>query len=931
MQTSGLMRFCGFVRVTLLVAWLATVAAETLARETAVESTSDTVDDLMHAFEVIRAQHWSKERWLSSHDIFVSPQGSDAWSGRREAGGGDGPLLTLPAAQRRAREITRSIDAGEQPEKPVHVILLPGTYRLSQPLVFDERDSGRPGRPVVYRADKPGTVKLSGGVELPWERTTDGTATFSLPRGVSIDWKAGWQLFVNGRRATLARMPNAGQYWFVQLPDPARRDHMRIDPEAERWLSKLSPGDRAELIVNLYQAWTTSRHHLASGPPSDTLTLDPAPRWPFLNFGRSQRYFVENVATALDAPGEWYGIDNTVHYRLRPGEERLPLIAILPVLPQLVSIASTRPDRALVQDLEFRSLDFEHSVYITPTTGFVDNQAASATGAAIETDGARRIVFDLCTFRRMGSHGIWLRRNVRQSSLSNNLFADLGAGAIRLGVSSHPERNEPITGHNRVKSNIITGTGAVLPGAAGIWLGQTWDNEVLKNLVANTTYTGISVGWKWGFGDPLSGRNTIANNLLYNIGQSELADLGGIYTLGESPGTVIRGNVVREVRSYAEFGPDGGKGATGIYQDEGSSDTLVESNLVIGTDSGGYQLHFGRNNTVRNNLFAMGDKAEFRVLKVKADAPSVIATGNLLISRSDKPFFALAAAPQVQFKDNVVSAPAAAKPDTLARCDDGCRLDPTITVKSGRSAKDIQLAGLSDAVAHGWQTVLNEAGPDLPQMQRVASVRPPSARQPPVAPTLPVHIEIASAPIGTQPPGLIYRPMDDPQAIRIEQREGSLGPTKCLSFNDSAGFKNRFEPFAFAPLGQTHGRWSARFRLWVDNRSEFIHEWRDAATPFMAGPSLLVAQGQVRVHGKSITTIESGTWNQFTVSASLGDPTANWTLEIEDSTGETQRFEGLQPRHAGWSELRWVGFVSNAAERATACIGSIDISGPERL
>jgi hypothetical protein len=929
MQTTSLKRFGFFLRAMLL-AYLASLTAPMLAREATAGATADAGFDLVQAFDEWRAQHRSDEARPSSHEIFVSPQGNDAWSGRREVGGGDGPLLSLPAAQRRARETTRSIDLGEQPAKPVHVILLPGTYLLSQTLLFDERDSGRPERPVVYRADKLGTVKLSGGVELLWQRTTDGTATFNLPPAMSIDWKGALQLFVNGRRATLARMPDAGRYWFVQLPDPARPDQLRVDPEAGRWLSKLSLQDRTNLIVNLYEAWTTSRHHLTTVSSSDTLTLDPAPRWPFLNFGRSQRYFVENVAAAMDAPGEWFGVGNIVRYRLRPGEEGRSLVAVLPVLPRLISIASSRPDAAQVQDLEFRGLDFEHSAYMTPATGFVDNQAVSAVGAAVETDRARRIVFDFCSFRRVGAHGIWLRRDVRQSMLSNNLFADLGAGAIRVGVNSQPDQNTAITGDNHVKSNLITDTGAILPGGTGIWLGQTWDNEVSKNLVANTTYTGISVGWKWGFGTPASGRNTIASNLLYNIGQGELADLGGIYTLGESPGTVIRGNVVREVRSYPEYGPDGGKGATGIYQDEGTSDTLVERNFVVGTDSGGYQLHFGRNNTVRSNLFAMGDEAEFRVVKVKADDPSVIATGNLFISRSDKPLFALASPPQVQFKDGVVSAPPSARFDTQARCGDGCRFEQ-ITLTSGRNAKDIQLGGLSDVAMHGWQQVLNEAGPNLPRMMaKVALTRPPSERpQPPVAPTLPVHIEIANAPIGTQPAGLSYRPLGDRQAIRIEQREGSSGPARCLSFNDSGGFKNRFEPFAFASLGRTQGRWSARFLLWVDDRAEFIHEWRDGATPFTAGPSLLVAQGQVRVNDKTIAAIQTNVWHQLTVTAVLGDRTAGgWTLEIIDSAGQLRRFAGLPPKHPSWSELRWVGFVSNAAETAVSCIGSIDIAGP---
>src|SRR5262249_54928008 len=130
----------------------------------------------------------------------------------------------------------------------------------------------------------------------------------------------------------------------------------------------------------------------------------------------------------------------------------------------------------------------------------------------------------------------------------------------------------------------------VMPGAAAIWVGQTWGNTVTRNLVANTTYTGISVGWQWGYGPATSGDNQVTDNLLFNIGQGVLSDLGGIYTVGISPGTVVSGNVVREVRGYTAYG----SGAWGLYNDYGSSQITLDANVVVGTDSGGYLLRQGR-------------------------------------------------------------------------------------------------------------------------------------------------------------------------------------------------------------------------------------------------------------------------------------------------------------------------------------------------
>jgi hypothetical protein len=927
---------CRYVSVAAIAClWLAAVCVSSVHAQSAPDRPSATsgADPAQIAGDRRQAHRTTLD--AAAFRIYVSPTGDDQWSGlrpSREAHGQEGPLKTIVAAQAKARQATAKMAAGQLPSRAVHVILEPGVYTLASSLVFDERDSGRPANPVVYAAERPGTVVISGGVALLPAQATGANVTLRLPPATSVDWSGAHQLFVDGRRATLARQPNEGQYWFVQEADSTGDagkggavNAFRTAREATAWINALGEQDRRGAVVNLYHAWTTGRHRLAGAMP-DRIALDPAPRWAFLRFGRSQRFFVENVAAALDAPGEWFGEADKVTFMPQPDQRGRSVGAVLPVLDKLIVMRGNQSTGALVEHLELRGLDLEHTRYATPASGYTDNQAASTIGAAIEVDRARDIVIDDCRLRHLGTYGIWLRSKVRDSILSNNILTDLGAGGIRVGMTSQAADDPSQTGAITVTGNVVTVTGRVFPGAVGIWLGQTWDNRIVQNLVANTSYSGVSVGWRWGYGGATSGRNTIASNALFNIGQGGLSDMGGIYMLGEAPGTVVRGNLIREVRAYAEYGPDGRAGGWGIYQDEGTSDTVVEGNVVVGTDSGGYHLHYGRRNVVRGNLLALGEQSEIRVTKTEPTQTRLFVSGNLLIPDASQPFYGFATPPDVQFEANVVSSATGATqvPIDLMKCKPGCEQRP-LRLKAGSLPKAIEVEGLTDGMPTAWRAALSGAGPAVSELYADKAVEG-RVRSVQVAPTEAIHVDIAGTAIGDRPVGLNFRPKDDAAAIRVVEDRTAPAGNRCLKFEDSDRFSQRFEPFAFATLGRTEGRWASRLSLWIDERAEFIHEWRDDSKPYKAGPSMVITAKGVLVNNKLVAPVRPRTWTTYTVTAALGRDAGVWNLEIkEEPSGTPRRITGLPLRTPGWNELRWVGFVSNAPSNAAACIGAIAI------
>jgi hypothetical protein len=570
-------------------------------------------------------------------EFYLSPNGQDTWSGclpEPNPQGTDGPFATLE----RARDAVRALKEAGRLNQAVTVWIRGGRYPMRSPVVFEPQDSA----PVTYAAYPEEQPVFDGGELLSgWgiETVNDRQAwVLDVPEVRAGRWNFR-SLFVNGRRCPRSRLPKVGPepanrnfYWMESVPGLSGPVQEMPDFRNGQTSFIAAPGDfrawhnLADVEVVALHFWVEERMPVTAYDPH-TRQVDSDHTSIFRltdDFNEKfAKYYFENVFEGLSEPGEWY-LDRSagrLYYLPLPGETPETSQVFGPRLTGFLKLQGTEQpqagEEACVSFLRFEGLTFQHADWDRPRGGWdldmeheggrgqperlyaASPQAAATVPGVIRLEMARHITFSDCTIRHIGGYGFELRRGCQGIQITGCEINDMGAGGVHASGAVPGEPIAGRTGNLTITDNTIAHGGRVFHSAIGILLRHAFGCKVRHNHIHDFYYSAISCGWVWGYRESVARDNLIEKNHLHHLGHGWLSDMGGIYTLGVQPGTVLRGNWIHDVESASY-------GGWGIYPDEGSSHILIENNLVHDTTQQAFHAHYGRENIVRNNIFAFG-------------------------------------------------------------------------------------------------------------------------------------------------------------------------------------------------------------------------------------------------------------------------------------------------------------------------------------
>jgi parallel beta-helix repeat protein len=437
------------------------------------------------------------------------------------------------------------------------------------------------------------TATISGGVPITgWKQVSGNTYSAVVPSLAFVN-----QLFINNQRIVRTRVPtNYSDYLHYAAP---LNDSTKVRYGFQYMPGQFDYKSLTDAMVIIYHSWTESHHYIDQLITSNNTVLFSNPsQYAIGEFAiqGQRRFHIENLCEAL-VPNSFCFVNETkTVYLMTNGSYDPTKVEIITSVNEIVVSLASDDATNPVEDVIIDNVAIQHGAWNITRTAQANSASASfLTSVALFIANATSIVVSNVEISHTGSYGVRIREGTSNIILINSIVTDTGAGGVWVGDWSTPV--SILANSNKIISNEISYGGNVFPSGVGVLVFRSFDIVIADNSIHHHRYNGISIGSQNGYSESLTTKILVLENYIYNIGQHILCDQGGIYTIGVQPGTVIHGNVVKNVFSYATF-------MWGIYLDDGASDMIVSNNVVYNTGWASLFQHYGANNTIVNNVFA---------------------------------------------------------------------------------------------------------------------------------------------------------------------------------------------------------------------------------------------------------------------------------------------------------------------------------------
>src|SRR5579872_4463122 len=426
-------------------------------------------------------------------DFFVSPQGSDSWSGRLSLPNStqsDGPFASFDKARASASILYRAAPSQRRKE-PVVVMFRGGDYFVQSSVEFSAQDSGSERLPIVYQNYPGENPRISGGVRVRNWTKLEGSERWQTILPASTVYFE--QMFYNGQRRLRPRLGGyLGKYYRVAAsvsaqsegdpncsPDPQlkgrqgprnqsrqgglgrgrqrapnpgtqaesqnplqcfdRFQYDASDPIGATWENLKPPYPEGDIELYDFERWTVPKLRIKSIDAERKIIYltGPTERIPGITgFFPQHRYIIENVKDAFTEPGQWF-LDRskspwTLTYLARHGENPNNDVVIIPQQSQVLVAHG-------LEWVTFKGLTFAHDNFTIPPQGYSSPRQDMPITGAVSCLNCQNVTFDGDVITQTSGGGIEFKTTSPEATTAHNSFQngaiyDVGSYGIRVGL-----------------------------------------------------------------------------------------------------------------------------------------------------------------------------------------------------------------------------------------------------------------------------------------------------------------------------------------------------------------------------------------------------------------------------------------------------------------------------------------------------------------